>query len=62
MTGICPKSGKRRLTRAEANKQAGYFNKRWMARMRAYRCRSCDGWHIGNNRRKPTQRARRRAA
>jgi hypothetical protein len=53
---ICERTGKRIYTRREALRQARWWRTRRLARMSHYRCGSCDGWHIGNNHRKPKER------
>ena len=54
----CEKTGKRKLTKDQAQKEASWFRRERQARMWSYRCKSCKQWHIGNNRSRPKQRGR----
>tara|TARA_Y100000590_G_scaffold376822_1_gene442669 strand:+ start:864 stop:1208 length:345 start_codon:yes stop_codon:yes gene_type:complete len=60
--GRCEKTGKQKLTRDQAKKQAYWFRRVRHARMHSFQCKSCKHWHIGNSyirpRRKPKQRGR----
>ena len=53
---ICERARKRILSRKQAMRQAAWYRRERFARMGHYRCRSCGGWHIGNNHRKPHRR------
>ena len=46
----CPRTGKVCMTRKQALAQAKWWRGRMLARMNHYRCKSCDMWHIGNDR------------
>lgn len=52
----CAATGKRRLTRKRAMADAAWWRRFRLARMKHYQCRSCDAWHIGNDRRKRSAR------
>lgn len=47
----CSKTGKNVMTRKQAMNQAIWWRKARFARMSHYRCSTCKGWHIGNDRR-----------
>ena len=53
---VCERTGKRTFSRKGAMRQAAWYRRERSARMSHYRCRSCGGWHIGNNQRKPHRR------
>lgn len=43
---VCSLTGKRRLGRAEARREAAWWRRTRLARMAAYRCGSCRTWHV----------------
>ena len=53
----CPSTGKRCLTRAQAQREALWWRRERFARMNHYRCRSCGFSHVGNATAKPRRRA-----
>ena len=58
-TETCPKTGKRRLDESRAKADARWWRRSWLARMNAYHCRACGGWHVGNARARKPRRVRR---
>ena len=55
-SATCPTTNKKVMERCEAMRAATWWRRNRHARMGHYRCRWCDGWHIGNNHRKPGRR------
>ncbi len=54
----CGKTGKIIYTRSGAAAAAAAWRRKYYARMTSFSCKSCKGWHIGNNRLKPKNRRR----
>jgi hypothetical protein len=44
---ICERTGKDRMSKGEAKSMAKRQQSRASAKLRAYRCPFCAGWHIG---------------
>lgn len=49
---------KEQLDETKAKARAQYFTQVRFARMRAYRCRFCQHWHVGNWRNSKRRKAR----
>lgn len=46
---ICLPSGKRKLTRKQAMREALWWRRVRFARMNHYHCHKCKSWHVGND-------------